>query len=95
MSRLNRRPEVGPDVGQRATVAVDGVLRRVGLQVHRLAAEDGLGLRRGLSAEALHRFSRVDRLGGVQADHPDLEALAVGVHVDGVTVDNLDTVNGP
>ena len=35
-------------------------------------------------------FARIDRLGSVQADHADLERLAVGVHVDGVAVDDLD-----
>ena len=60
MSRLNRSPGRS-SVGQRAVVLFDDVLAGVGLQVHLLTAQDGLGLRRGRPAKALHRLSRLDR----------------------------------
>src|SRR6478752_568645 len=87
MSRLNRSP-VDPDVGQRAAVLVDGVLAGSVSRYTTWPPRSVLACAEA-SRPALHRLAWVHHLRGVHADRPDFQALTIGVHVDGVTVNDF------
>ena len=85
-------PAVDRDVREPAAVHVARL--HVVLERDRAPLQLRLGERRGLGSEALDRFRRVVRLGGVDAQEPHDVGVVADAHVDRVAVDGAGDERG-